>query len=67
MRVVSLRYGRHHAHLGVQKYLGDRILPGTIDDIVHRPFTANVIHANEFEQTGVDEAHTHAVPHVHGS
>lgn len=47
--------------------LGDRILPGAIDDIVHRPFTANVIHADEFEQTGVDEAHTHAVPHVHGS
>ena len=47
--------------------LGDRILSRTIDDIVHRPFTADVIHADELEQAGVDEAHTNAIPHVHGS
>lgn len=47
--------------------LGDGILSRTIDDIVHRPFTADVIHADELEQAGVDEAHTNAIPHVHGS
>lgn len=64
--VVSAWY-RHRAHVAEQKYLGDGILSRTIDDIVHRPFTADVIHADELEQAGVDEAHTNAIPHVHGS
>lgn len=49
------------------KYLGDGILARTIDNVVHRPFAADVIHADELEKTRVDEAHAHAVPHVHGS
>lgn len=50
-----------------QKYLGHGILSWPIDDVVHRPLPADVVHANELEQAGVDEAHAHAVPHVHGS
>lgn len=49
------------------KYLGDGILARTIDNVVHRPFAADIIHADELEKTRVDEAHAHAVPHVHGS
>lgn len=49
------------------KYLGDRVLARTIDNVVHRPFATDVIHTDELEKTRVDEAHAHAVPHVHGS
>lgn len=49
------------------KYLGNGILARTIDNVVHRSFAADVIHADELEKTRVDEAHAHAVPHVHGS
>lgn len=49
------------------KYLGDGILARTIDNVVHWPFATDVIHADELEKTRVDEAHAHAVPHVHGS
>lgn len=48
-------------------YLGDRIFAWTIDDVVHRPFATNVIHADKLKKTRVDEAHAHAIPHVHGS
>jgi len=49
------------------KYLGDGILARTIDNVVHRPLAADVIHADELEKTRIDEAHAHTVPHVHGS
>lgn len=47
-------------------YLRDGILAGPIDDIVQRPLPAHVVDAHELQQRGVDEAHTDAVPHVHG-
>lgn len=49
------------------KYLGDRVLARTIDNVVHRPLATDVIHTDELEKTRVDEAHAHAIPHVHGS
>lgn len=49
------------------KYLGDRILARTIDNVVHRPFATDIIHADELEKTRVDETHAYPVPYVHGS
>lgn len=49
------------------KYLGDGILARSIDNVVHRPLAADVIHTDELEKTRVDKAHAYAVPHVHGS
>lgn len=46
-------------------HLGDRVLAGPVDDVVQRPLAAHVVDAHELQQRGVDEAHAHAVPHVH--
>ena len=47
-------------------YLRDWVLSRPVDDVVQRPLTSHVIDADELQQTGVDETHAHAVPHVHG-
>lgn len=47
-------------------YLRDRILAGTIDDVVQRPLASHIVDADELEQGRVDEAHADTVPHVHG-
>jgi len=46
-------------------YLCYGILAGPIDDVVQGSLSPHIIDADEFQQGGVDEAHTHAVPHVH--
>lgn len=49
-----------------RRKLGDGILAGTIDDVVHRSFAANVIHTDKLKKARVNEAHTDAIPNVHG-
>lgn len=48
------------------KYLGDGIFAGTIDDVVHRSFAANIIHADKLKKARVNEAHTDTIPNIHG-
>jgi len=54
------------AEEGRGQYLRDGVLSGAVDDVVLGALASHVVDAHEFEQTGVDEAHAHAVPHVHG-
>ena len=46
-------------------YLSNWILSRSIYNVVQRPLPADIVDADELQQRGVDEAHAHAVPHVH--
>ena len=48
------------------KYLGNGVLAWPIDYVVKRSLPAHVIDADELEQTCINEAHTYAIPHIHG-
>lgn len=52
--------------IGRDGYLCDGVLSWSVDHVVERPLPAHVVDADELKQGGVNKAHTHAVPHVHG-
>ena len=61
-----MRNEKKHRDRPAKNYLGDGVLARPVDDVVQRPLPAHVVHADELEETSVDEAHAHAVPDVHG-
>lgn len=63
--IRTANYFIRHRSFPLFVALCDGIFARSIDDIVQWPFSSHVINANKFEQGGVDEAHTYAIPYVH--
>ena len=46
-------------------YLSNWVLSRPVDDIVHWPFSADIIDTDELEEGCINETHTHTIPYVH--